>query len=193
MLWTYLEYHVHAAHGWLWTVKQEGCVRSLSKLGKRYNHSTWIDLPWLQPRTTMKKLKSSLMKLHAGRIRSGLAVSLKFEFINALDDDDDDDDDECLLPFYKLHAFFSYYQFYEEVIQLWFIKLSFSLCTPAKMERHGCQPPRHQCRICWSPWQAWKRRWVKSRATIQDTWCAHTCFAWMIYPFFNWTTYAVFL
>ena len=56
------------------------------------------------------------MKLHAGRIRSGLAVSLKFEFINALDDD------ECLLPFYKLHAFFSYYQFYEEVIQLWFIK-----------------------------------------------------------------------
>ncbi|KAL6319237.1 hypothetical protein AAG906_013911 [Vitis piasezkii] len=24
----------------------------------------------------------------------------------------------------------------------------------SKMERHGCQPPRHQCRICWSPWQA---------------------------------------
>ena len=34
----------------------------------------------------------------AGRIRSGLAVSLKFEFINTLDDGDDDD--ECLLPFY---------------------------------------------------------------------------------------------
>ena len=52
----------------------------------------------------------------AGRIRSGLAVSLKFEFINTLDDGDDDD--ECLFPFYKFHAFFSYYQFYEEIIQL---------------------------------------------------------------------------